>query len=401
MSLAIPTPSAALLRPCFYLLLPGFFLYHTLVGIGVLPGLLGGYSSAMASLLLLPLLLAYIAHLMRDTRHRTAIDITFNIFVFYYALVLLVQLATNARGQAANEQVGIIAQFLTLYVLALLAPLGELRFQRWLLFFFLLMSGIIIFNADEGTFVIAALELDKSSGDVANYQAFAFVYSVVMLYVLAPLQRRWQRLPIYLIGVPTLFLNGARTEFIGMILLILLIEFMESRHKLLTLLVSAAIVGAAAAAIPMLADLYPESRTVLLFIDYSDDVSANERSRMLSEGIDSIVENPFLGSFGSYKTGEHIHNGLSAWVDLGFIGFSLYLSLLLLPTLHLFVLDRPQLDSPSYRLAFGLIFMSALFAVTAKHFTHQLLPLAMGLYARHLVEARLRHSSDSMQKSEQ
>ena len=386
-------PQARLTSACFYLLLPGFFIYHVMVGQQLFPALLGGYSTAMAVILLLPLSLAYALHLLQLPNHRLSLDIIYMSFIVYYAVLLLVVSAVSPRGAAALEQIGIVFQFLALFMVARLAPLGEHRFQRWLLIFLVIMTATIAFNADEGTFIIVALELQELGTNLANYQAYAFVYSVVALYVLAPIRQRWKRLLIYAVCIPALFVNGARTEFIGMILLVLLLEFMESKHKLMTLLVTCLLAAIGVAALPFLAEAYPESRTVFLFLDYSDDISAMERSGMLRDGWRSIMENPFLGSFGSYAPGAHIHNGLSAWVDLGLLGFVVYAGLIAVPMLDLSLLRRPDLRSPSYRLAFSMLFLSALFAVMAKHFTHQLLPLALGIYSRYLIETPRRRTS--------
>jgi hypothetical protein len=380
--------NSPLVRICFYLLLPGFFIYHSLVGMELLPAFLGGYSTIMSTLLLLPLSLAYGRHLLDARVHRLALDTIYLCFIVYYASVLMVQYSVGAHGNAVPEQFGIIFQFLTLFMLSRLAPLGEPGFQRWLLALLVLMTLIIGFNADEGTFIVAALELLQTNGKLANYQAYAFVYSVVMLYVIAPVKLRWQRLLVYLICIPALFLNGARTEFIGVLSLVFLIEFLESKHKVITLLVTVALIGIGIAALPLLADLYPESRTVLLFLDYNDDISANERAQMLTDGWRSIVENPWLGSFQSHATGEHIHNALSAWVDLGLLGFVIFAALITVPAVDLFLLQSPNFRNPTYRLAFSMVFLTVLFSITAKHYTHQLFPLALGIYSRHLIERR-------------
>ncbi len=382
--------NSRVVRICFYLLLPGFFIYHSLVGMGLLPAFLGGYSTVMSALLLLPLSLVYAHHLLAAREHRLAFDAIYLCFIVYYANVLMVQYSVGVHGNAVPEQFGIVFQFLTLFMLSRLAPLGEPGFQRWLLAFLVLMTAVIGFNADEGTFIVAALELLQANDKLANYQAYAFVYSVVMLYVAAPLKLRWQRMLVYLICIPTLFLNGARTEFIGVLLLVCLIEFLESKHKVLTLLVMTALIGIGIASLPLLADLYPESRTVLLFLDYSDDISANERAQMLTHGWRSIVASPWLGSFQSHAIGEHIHNALSAWVDLGLLGFVVFAALIAVPAVDLFLLQRPNFLNPTYRLAFSMVFLTVLFSITAKHYTHQLFPLALGIYSRHLIECRNR-----------
>lgn len=375
-------------RACFYLALPMFFLYHSIVGQGWIPTFLGGYSTAMAALLLPVLAFNYAKHLLSGRNHRLALDGIYAAFVGYYACVLAVQYANGTHSHAVPEQFGIAFQFVTLFMLSRLAPLGDPKFQRNNLILLLLMTGLIISNADDGTFIIASLELYGVDENLANYQAYAFVYSSVMLYVLAPMKKRWQRVLIYAIGIPTLFLNGARTEFIGVILLVLVMEFIESRHKLATLLVAAAAVGIGIASLPYLADLFPESRTVFLFLDYSDDRSAQERAEMLHAGWKTISEHPWLGDFQSHARGAHIHNGLSAWVDLGLAGFVAYVALIAVPAFDIFILQRGYWRVPSYRLTFAMIFLTALFALTAKHYTHQLFPLALGIYARFLLERK-------------
>lgn len=377
-----------IVRACAYLILPGFFLYHSIVGQGWVPTFLGGYSTAMAALLLGPLALQYVQHLLATPTHRLALDGLYVAFVTYYGTVLAAQYANGAHSHAVPEQFGIVFQFVTLFMLSRLAPLGDPKFQRTLLVLLMLMTGLIVSNADDGTFIIASLELYGVDENLANYQAYAFVYSSVMLYVLAPMQKRWQRALVYAICIPTLFLNGARTEFIGVILLVLLTEFIESQHKLVTVLVAAVLVGIGIASLPLLADLFPESRTVFLFLDYSDDRSAQERAQMLHDGWRTITENPWLGDFQSHARGEHIHNALSAWVDLGLAGFIAYAALILVPAIDLFLLQGRHWRVPSYKLAFGMVFLSALFALTAKHYTHQLLPLALGIYGRFLIERR-------------
>jgi len=379
-------PNNRLVSACFYMLLPGFFIYHVMVGQQLFPALLGGYSTAMAVILLPPLSLAYASHLIQRANNRLMLDLIYTGFIVYYAVLLLVVSAISQRGAAALEQIGIVFQFLTLFMVARLAPLGELRFQRWLQMFLIIMTVIIAFNADEGTFIIVALELQELDTNLANYQAYAFVYSVVALYVLGPIRQRWKRILICTVCISTLFVNGARTEFIGMIILVLLLEFMESKHKLMNLLIAGILAAIGVAALPILAEAYPESRTVFLFLDYSDDISAMERSGMLRDGWRSIMENPFLGNFGSYAPGAHIHNGLSAWVDLGVLGFFVYTGLVVVPLLDLCLLRHPDLRSPIYRSALSMLFLCALFAITAKHFTHQLLPLALGVYSRYLTE---------------
>jgi hypothetical protein len=371
-----------IIRWGFYALFPGFFAYHFLVAKEWLPPVLGGYSSAMAALLVLPLGALFVLRVLNDPARRTGMDWAFLAFVGYYAAVMLAHLALGSRSEAATEHFGVMVQFLSLYFCLRLLQLGDRSLARWLVVFLLAMTATIAINAEEGLFVVAAYDLLLSGSHFATYQAYAFIFLVTQLLVLAPIQRLTWRILVYCIAAPTLFLNGARTEFVGFLLLALVLEFLLSRHKLLMIGAAALVVLLAWAALPILAELYPESRTVFLFLDYSQDISANQRAQMLGEGLQSIADNPWLGALGSHAPGEHIHNGLSAWVDLGLLGFVLYGLLILLPTLDLCVYRIRQLHDPQVRLAFSLLFLVALFAITSKHYTHQLLPLALAAYAR-------------------
>lgn len=375
-------------RWCFYALFPGFFAYHFLVAKQWIPPLLGGYSSAMAGMLLAPLGGLYFIQVLSHPDRRNAMDLAFIGFVSYYALTMLLQIAVGERPNAAPEHFGIIVQFLSLFFAMRLLPIEAPSQWRWLLFFLLVMSATVALNASEGSFVVATLDLLWTESYFATYQAYAFVYLVVVLLVLAPLQRLGSRVALYSLAIPILFLNGARTEFVGMLLLVLSLEFLLSRQRLLMLSGLAAVLALGALLLPVLADLFPESRTVLLFLDYSEDLSANQRSEMLDRGWRSIMESPWFGALGSHAPGEHIHNGLSAWVDLGLPGFVAYTLLILLPTLDLCLFHSRRLQEPEFRLAFCLLFLTALFALTSKHYTHQLLPLAMAAYARLLARRR-------------
>ena len=81
-------------------------------------------------------------------------------------------------------------------------------------------------------------------------------------------------------------------ELIGVVALTATVEFLLSQRKWLMFATAASLVTIAIAALPILADFYPESRTIFLFLDYSDDLSKIERTRMLDEGWNSIQQNP-------------------------------------------------------------------------------------------------------------
>ena len=76
----------------------------------------------------------------------------------------------------------------------------------------------------------------------------------------------------------------------------------------------------------------PENRVVDL-LDIGSDTSNQARNELEQSAWESIVNNPVLGDYGGYTAyagiGGYSHNLLSAWVNLGLVGFSLYIIVIL------------------------------------------------------------------------
>ena len=380
------TDLVALLAFC--LIFPGFFIYHFLVGKEYIPGLLGGYSTSMA-LLMLPLVAnAYYREITRHRRHPRSVDAAFFAFEVYFACVVLVNIGIGTHMEIAAPLLAIVVQFVVIFmVMALINP-SDVRFKAVVGISFAVLSSIILLNATEGTFVVAALDLQTSNEKIADYQSYAFVYTIVILYALFSTRSGWMRWLIYLLAIPALFLNGARTEFIGMLILALFIEFSISKNKLTILGVTFGLILFAAGVQDALIDLLPDNRVLVLFANSGVDDSTLDRANFLRAGWNTLSDHPLTGEFASYKLGEYIHNALSAWVDLGIVGFIFYLGLLVVPFL---LLVRQLIEGsrePGMLLALSLLFLALLFAVTAKHYSHQMFPAAIGAFASYLQYSR-------------
>ena len=77
--------------------------------------------------------------------------------------------------------------------------------------------------------------------------------------------------------------------------------------------------------------MYPQSRFKQLFVAIQEDASFIERSVFNRYGLSLIADNPLVGAYGMYVHlnggGSYPHNLLSAWVNLGILGFAFYLIL--------------------------------------------------------------------------
>ena len=388
--------SYAFIHLAFYTVFPGFFIYHFLVGREYIPAIFGGYSTSIAVILLPFLCIAYVRDIRQNTNHFSSVEAAFLGFTGYFAAVVLSQIAWGANWSASVQLLSVTLQFVAIFIIVKLADRESAKFKWSLIGFFVTLSGIIFLNVSDGAFIVASPDLQNSVAKIADYQGYAFVYIVVAIYVLVSLNSRVTRLLVYGAAVFALFLNGARAEFIGLVLLIPLIELSFAKHKYLIIAVGILLVCAVTGLLSISPEVMLENRVSALLTDYEIDASVIERRLLLHAAWDTITSNPLFGNFNSYDTGEWAHNALSAWVDLGLIGFQVYLGLLVGPIIGLLRRFPDRSKDPDYVLALSTAFLVMLLAMTAKSFTYQMLPVSVGLYAR--LVSRERRTSISVRE---
>ncbi len=372
------------------LIFPGFFVYHSLVAQGYIPAVFGGYSTLVAAAALPFLGAAYLRNALGNYWFVNPTDLGLLVFLAYYLLVVIFNDALNNSGGRVAPHLGIMLQFAAIFLTFKLADLDDPRLLRWIWFSFTALTTIIFANISDGAFVIAALDLEQTDDKLADYQGYAFVYLMIFLICASRARTAPARAILYLTGIPALFLNGARSEFFCAALAVLIIEFLRSRRRLIVALAVMLIASAMVLVASQLADLFPDNRVASLLAGYATDESRLDRQRMMQRALAALSDHFFLGSYASYPPGEYAHNLLSAWVDLGLIGFLLYLGLLTAPLNLLWRGFRRQSRHPHYMLLLTTFVTAAILYASAKYFTHQLLPVLVGLYGRELAARRLR-----------
>lgn len=388
--------SSAFINLAFYAVFPGFFIYHFLIGKEYLPAIFGGYSTSIAVILLPFLCIAYVRDIRQNINHFSLVEAAFLGFTGYFAAAVLIQIAWGANWSASVQLLSVTLQFVAIFIIVKLADRESPKFKWSLMGFFVTLSGIIFLNVSDGAFIVASPDLQNSVAKIADYQGYAFVYIVVTIYVLTSLSLGVTRLLVYGAAVFALFLNGARAEFIGLLMLIPLIELSFSKHKYLIIAIGILLVFSVTGLLGISPEIMLENRVSTLFSDYESDGSVIERTRLLHAAWDTIISHPLFGDFNSYDTGEWAHNALSAWVDLGLIGFLAYLGLLVGPIIGLLRRFPDRSKDPGYVLALSTAFLVILLAITAKGFTYQMLPVSVGLYAR--LVSRERRTSISVRE---
>ena len=178
---AIRSTTSPLALLAFCLIFPGFFVYHFLVGKEYIPGLLGGYSTSMALLMLPFLATAYFREIFRPRQRPRIVDAAFSALMLYFAVVVLINMGLGTRMEVATPLLAIVVQFVSIFMVMALIDPSDIRFKVAVVGSFVVLTSIILLNATEGTFVVAALDLQTTDESIANYQGYAFVYTIIVL----------------------------------------------------------------------------------------------------------------------------------------------------------------------------------------------------------------------------
>lgn len=370
-------------RLAFLLLFPGFFFYQTLIGMGVVGAVLGGYFSVVSIGLFPPLAHMYYLAIKASGYRVASTDLHFGFFLFYFFVIVAINAAFGANATIVKTHLLSILYFINIYLIFKHCDFSERRTIATTLTFLLLMSATIFFFSQEGSFQPGQFGDPTSPESVATYQELARSYVLTFVTVICFTRVLAVRLVLYAIAAAALFLNGARSELVAALFLYPMIELYRAKHWLPFLYLVLLVSGLASIDPQLLANRFPESRVWELF-DLSQSSSATARHELTEHALRTIAENPVLGAYASYPPGGYSHNILSAWVDLGIFGFVYMLFMLVRTAAGLCRrgwLVRPR--SGQFLLAWSLICISLLLLVTAKTFDDMFFGAAMGAYANY------------------
>ncbi|MDQ1923287.1 hypothetical protein [Massilia pseudoviolaceinigra] len=365
----------------FFALFPGFFFYHTALGLGKIPAVLGGYF-ALVSLLLLPMLFFfYAARVRRDCDYLGKSDVAFFLYLAYFALIVAVNAVAGANGLiVTNHVLGIIFMLNVFFALRLCDP-GQRRFRQMALGSLLGMSAIVFAYAVDGSFYLAPLGTAKNPESLASYQGFSRSYLFTFAVAIAYTRSLPLRVLLYCLAALTLFMNTARSEFAAMLFMIPIIELYHARQKLLMTSIFIILFLVIFSNLDQLLSMLPSNR-VLELLDLSHSTSANKRHHLSAYAMNTIAQFPVFGDYASYSPGLYSHNVLSAWVDTGLFGFLFVLSILIVPAIPMFFKGYfARQRSGEFLLGFSLCCITLLLLITSHYFTDMLIGATMAAYS--------------------
>lgn len=383
-----PSREQMLLNSAFFLLFPGFFYYHTLLGTGTMGAVLGGYFSPVSVVYMLPLALLYHANMRRDPRRLSTIDLNYGIFLAYFIAVVAVNTVAGAnRAIVANHLVCILFM-VNAFVLFSFIDFGRRQF-RWMgIAGLATMSAIAFAFSVNGVFYLGALGIAQDADSLATYQGFARSYLMTILPAVAYTRSLPLRLAIYVAGAATLFVNTARSEFAALLFVMPIIEFYFSRHKLVFIAVAVIAITLFSMHLDDIIAALPDNR-ILELLDLSQSTSANKRHHLTVYARQTIAAHPLLGDFASYEPGYYSHNVLSAWVDLGLFGFVDLLAITAIPIIPMFFKEYlASRRRPEFIHAFALACVTLLLLITSHSFSDMLIGATLGAYSQYRFERK-------------
>jgi len=367
----------------FLLLFPGFFFYHTLLGLGIIGAVLGGYFSPVAFLFTLPFVWVYLLAVKKDNKYFLDLDFYFILYLTYCALVLAANFAGGANKMILQRYVAALIFCVDTYIIFRMIDFKDKLFVALTALALVLMSAITFYFSIDGFFYLRSLDEASNPESLATYQGFARSYIYTFLIVIAVVKFIGARFLLYGLAIVTLFLNGARSEFSAVLFLLPVIELYYARNKFYSIVLVFFLLAWAGLNAEAILGSLPENRILQLF-DLSHSSSGVAREQLSREAWHTITQNPFFGDFGSYADGHYAHNILCAWVDFGLLGLLFLSALLLWPALHLLVAGYfSKTKSSEFILAFALICITILWALTAKSVPDMSVGAALGAFARY------------------
>ena len=347
----------------FLILFPFFFIYSVLLAHNLII-YIPGYFSLFSVLTVIFLMMNFFSFLIGKKYNLHFIEIIFFVLLLYIFLISFINYYFNNFNEYSLEllkgNIQAIIFNLVCYFLAKNLYLENSFFRRIFIIFFFICTLLVFLNINE--FGIFYLKLNSENSELlSTYQSFARTL-VVMSFISFTLTIRSNlNLVILIIAILSLFLNSARTEFVLFCFAIFLYLFIfDFRKTIIRVLFLTSLIIFILFYNQELLNYIFDSRIWELITNTDSSTSLNARMETIHVAIESIKSNFILGDYGSYVSelgiGMYAHNLLSAWVDLGFLGFLYFIFILVYIMIKLYSLKKFYLNNEYILLFLFFIF---------------------------------------------
>ncbi|WP_434563090.1 O-antigen ligase domain-containing protein [Pseudomonas sp. R1-6] len=359
-------------------LFPGSFFYQLSVGLGLIPAFAGGYFGLACASIFVLLGVRYGFRTLGKLKVQP-FDTAYLGFLLYFAGVAALNSLTKHDDEHLTWHLTAVIQCATVYLI-FKGMTGRSKAARR--FIWLAVSGMtacIFYFMENGVFSIRAIS--GNTENISSYQGFALYYLICSIIAIKNIQTRTLRIISYPAVTYALYVNGARSEFVALLIFIVTFEICRSNFKSLSATSAMILLLAISATLYSGAVNLPENRVTRL-LNLSEDNSSLVRNQISEQGFSRILDNPLLGDYGSYEKGYYIHNILSVWLDLGLLGFIYFLMLILIPLV--LIGGKITLKGKSdaeHAFIFSSLVACLVLLIFGKYFTYLMLPAVLGYYS--------------------
>ena len=381
----------------FIVLYPGYLAYHFSVGSGVIPPVLGGFFTPCSLVFMLMMSVPFIS-MVRCSDRTLPVLAPLGLFLGIVAVSAVVGAMFGIPEILNDSMIGASSRLLLLYVssfiLGATVTLGPRLGYGALLCSMIVIAVIVSMNIAENGFQFVYMTGAKGANAAASYQEMArsFLYPAILLVAYSkflPL-----KLAITVTALFVLFLIGARSEFVGMLLVLMILGAISRASAKLGILIAC---GAGVALVVAQGDLISDNRILTLF-DLTSDTSTHSRQAMKELGMQAIASDPLFDEYGGHVhwgegLGTYIHDLFSTWRQYGFVAFAAYVWLMIYG-MYVAIRSVARRRTMASEACLYVMSSSVLLALFAKSVFWFMPAFGWGMVYRLLVESDPRVSED-------
>lgn len=370
----------------FWLLFPGFFIYQVLINLTIIPSFLGGYFGIVSMIVSIPLLFLFISQIIKSPKSFEILDYSFLLLMFY---IVIVSVGNYLLGEMAGyyellywNLSGVMFN-LVCYFLAKYFNYGNKNARRFFLLSFFFIGIIFFLNVSDGIFTLLNSGIEGS----VTYQGYARSIVVISFILIASYRSSPVTILLASLSIGILIIVGSRTELVLYVGTLLVGYFAIKSVSIVGFSLISIQFLLALALVWLLRDyliVIFEGTRLYDFIENGIFSSSSGRARLefMSAGWRAISDSPLFGRYGVYlkdygSTGAYPHNLLSAWLNLGLVGFTVYLSISFALLFKAFKVAKKGINSYSLLSLFFAVFITAAF-LTSKDYLFLFFGLSVG-----------------------
>ncbi len=370
---------------CYATIFLGFVAYQTLVYSGIIPNLLGG-SFTFFLILTFPFLLFKEIKQWKDKIALKFIRRLWFLFLAIFALYLAYGFFVEVNPLILFSNVLALIRFFVMYFIFKNINTSS-KIIRGVSIVVLLVVFLLVLLSP-GHVHTDVLEFEENSlfatdSFQIDYQTMGALV-LIASFIASDSSSYIGRLVIFIIALLSLLGCGARFELIAFIVCMGIreLKLLGAAKFFIYFLVLTVLGTLIYFLVYMSKGGVMDLKQGIRIFQLIEDGSINDRLYLFYEATHVIRDNFLFGDYANYNPGAYAHNIISAWVDMGFIGF-FALSLIYFSSIYLFYKNYLIKRRVYKSFAFLMIVSSFMAASFSKHYTNIYLPIMVGAIVAH------------------